>query len=291
MSATASCDDVRPCLSQGDGITYSAGSGVISARISGDAGNNASIGGDGGIYATTDCPTVRGCLSQGPGILYDPVTGIIRARLSGDAGNNIAIGGDNGLFVPSGAATVSVDCGISGDGSGGSPLTIPVGVWPFPCDIDTEGGDLYCDTTGRLRAVPPGGFSRFVQQTQTAYPDVLVPAGLNVQIEMQSINIINPDPCRDAFVLIEQEVEVSVDMPVGSSADWGIGTDAMVYRFNNGTTFQNDVHSQHTKVVSTIVPAGGVQAAPMRVTMSRGTGGATYNRVQTWIQAFIFNLA
>ncbi|MFC8466016.1 hypothetical protein [Streptomyces sp. NPDC057250] len=319
------CPEVRACLSAGTGITYDQGTGIISANsgqvtvqdtqtvdhtLTGNGttatpyvlssvvrldatppggGTNLIGSGADGLYV--QCAQVRTCFSEGDGIDYDPTTGVIEADLSTDAGNNLAIGTDGGLFVPTGAATVNIGCGLAGDGSGGAPLNVPVAGWPFPCDVDIEAGDLYCDANGRLRTAPPGGFDRVVQQTQTNYPDLLVPNPVNTQVEMQSISITNPSTCRPAFVLIEQEVEVSVDLPVGATAEWGIGTDAMVYVYNNGNSAQNNVHSQHTKVVSTIIPPGGVQAAPMRVTMGRGTGGATYNRVQTWIQAFIFNLA
>lgn len=52
-----SCDDVRSCLSGGSGISFDAGTGIISAAISADSGNTIGFGGDGGLYAPVGgCP-------------------------------------------------------------------------------------------------------------------------------------------------------------------------------------------------------------------------------------------
>lgn len=245
---------VGATLSEGDDITITG---------SGTAGDPYVIN------AETDCSEVRQCLSAGAGITYNNATGVISAT----AGNLVT------------------GCGVSGLGTAGDPLVANVGTWPFPCDLETFASFVYCDENGDLRATPPGGFDRVVQQTQTAYPNVLVPGGNDVTVETQSINIQNPSNCRQAFVLVEQEVEVSVNMPIDSTAQWGIGTDDMVYRFNNGDSAQNSVTSQHTKVVSRILAPGALLVESMNVSMGRGSGGANYNRIQTWLQAFIFNLA
>jgi hypothetical protein len=127
------CGDVRGCLSGGDGIDVDPATGVISLDLSEQAGNAATIAGDGGLFVSSgavSCDDVRPCLSAGPGATYDPATGVIGAQISGDAGNALTSGGDGGLFVPPGGAAVTVadsaTVDMSGDGTAGTPLTAAV---------------------------------------------------------------------------------------------------------------------------------------------------------------------
>ena len=103
------CSSVRPCISATSGAAYDSGTGVITADLSGDAGNQLILGGDGGLFvpaAVVDCADVRPCISATGGAAYNPATGVITADLSTDAGNQLVLGGDGGLYVPPGA----VDC-------------------------------------------------------------------------------------------------------------------------------------------------------------------------------------
>jgi len=53
ISAEVPCEDVRACLSAGDGILVDQATGEISAHVSGQAGNNLSVGADGGLVVPT----------------------------------------------------------------------------------------------------------------------------------------------------------------------------------------------------------------------------------------------
>ncbi|WP_327385084.1 hypothetical protein [Streptomyces sp. NBC_01207] len=222
------------------------------------------------IAAAVECDTIRACISAGPGITYNEATGVISATAVVDP--NVVTG-----------------CGLEGSGSAGDPLLVTSGAWPYPCDV-SSGSFLYCDADGVLRSTPPHTATQNVQQTQTAYPDIPVPLPDDTQIEIQMLAVVNPDPCREAFVIVEQEMEISMDMPINSTGASGIGTDDMMFRFNNGNSPQVSVHSQHTKVIATIVGAGVATVTQMRVTAGRGTGGATIERVQTFLQAFILTI-
>ncbi|MFF4391428.1 hypothetical protein ACFY0G_32265 [Streptomyces sp. NPDC001552] len=241
------------------------------------AGDNITVTGTGSIAnpfviaAAVECETIRACISAGPGITYNEATGVISATA---------------VLEPN----VQTACGLEGDGSAGSPLAVLSGAWPYPCDVTTSGTPVYCDANGQLRTTPPHTATQNVQQTQTAYPNIPVPLADDTQIEIQQIAVVNPDPCREAFVIIEQEMEISMDMPAGSTGASGIGTDDMMFRFNNGNTAQQSVHSQHTKVIATIIGPGVATITQMRVTAGRGTGGATIERVQTFLQAFILTI-
>lgn len=241
------------------------------------AGDNITVTGTGSIAnpfviaAAVECDTIRACLVAGPGITYDEATGTISATAVVDP-------------------NVQTGCGLEGSGSAGDPLLVTSGAWPYPCDVSTSGSFLYCDANGVLRSTPPHTATQNVQQTQTAYPDIPVPFPDDTQIEIQMLAVVNPDPCREAFVIVEQEMEISMDMPINSTGASGIGTDDMMFRFNNGNSPQVSVHSQHTKVIATIVGAGVATVTQMRVTAGRGTGGATIERVQTFLQAFILTI-
>lgn len=285
------CATVRGCLSEGNGIDYDPVTGTIAARPSTDAGNSLAFGGDGGLFVPTaavSCATVRACLSEGDGIDYDPVTGVIAARPSTDAGNTLAIGGDGGLFVPD--PTVDVACGLNGDGSSGSPLAVDVVAWPFPCSVDTNGGDLYCDTNGRLRTFPRPTVRAEQTSTDQNYPATAVPTVTDVSVEIRNFPITNTDTCRSAFVIFEAELDVDLTLPANAAAMYGIGGDDMVRMQNRGATTQSAVHVQVTKAYNRVLAPGAALVEPFDIHMGQGTAGATYTRIQTIHRAFIFNL-
>lgn len=283
------CATVRGCISAGQGAAYVPATGVVSARISPAAGNLVEFAPDGGLFVETDCATVRTCFSEGNGVDYDPLTGVIAARPSTDPGNTVVFGGDGGLFVPAAAALVT-DCGLTGTGAVGDPLAAAVGAWAFPCDLDANAGQVYCDSTGVLRSEPRGK-TAFVQDQQILnFANVAVPAALDTEVATHQLNIVNPDACRAAFVMIEGEVDADFNLPANSGAALGIATDEMSYEFNNGTTTVLDVHTQGTKVVNGTIPAGGALLFTLSIRMGRGSGGATYNRIQSFVRAFVFVL-
>ncbi|MFF5668783.1 hypothetical protein ACFY8S_01380 [Streptomyces hygroscopicus] len=294
ISTEVTCDQVRPCFSAGDGAAYDPSTGVISARPSTDAGNELEFGSDGGLMvppAPVTCDQVRPCISAGPGATYDPATGVVGADLSGEAGNNIVIGPDGGLYVPSGSATVTTGCGLTGDGSASAPVTAATGTWPYACDVATYGGGVYCDTAGVLRTDPRSQATYTQDQINQQYPATAVPPDSpGIPIETRTLQIVNPDPCREAFVICEVEVDVDFDLPAGSGASYGIATDETYYVANTGATAQQDAHVQTTKVYQRTIPAGGTLNEPLQIIMGRGTGGATYNRIQSFMRAFVFNL-
>lgn len=274
ISSQVQCTAVRPCLSAGTGITYNPTTGVISAN-----------------FSEVPCSVVRPCLSAGDGAAYDPATGVITAHLSGQGGNNLSIGPDGGLFVPTGAATISVGCGLVGNGAMANPVTPAVSAWPWPCSIDTHAGGVYCDSNGNLRSELPPRLTYVETSTTTMFNNAPVPTPTTGQVvHTDNLDMINPDPCRDALVLYEAEVDVDWDLPVGGAAAAGISTDEMQYFINRGSVQINDVHWQMTKVQKRSIPAGGTLTEPINVTMSRGSAGASYNRIQTQQRAWIFNI-
>ncbi|UJV43000.1 hypothetical protein CVT30_26960 [Streptomyces sp. AMCC400023] len=284
------CADVRPCISATSGAAYNPATGVITADVSGTAGNQLVIDGDGLYVPPIDCADVRPCISATSGAAYNPATGVITADVSGTAGNQLVIDGD-GLYVPP-AAALTTGCGLDGAGTVVDPLVANVGAWPYPCSIDTLGGVVACDAAGVLRSEPRGMVSFHSFQEARNYANLAVPAGFDQPGDSFSTLVTNPDTCRSAFLLIEREADVDFDLPAGAGAAYGHATDEMYYTRNTGTTTIQDAHVQTTKVfaLGALLGPGASTNVTFDVTLGRGSGGATYNRIQVFIRAMIISL-
>ncbi|MFI9591210.1 hypothetical protein [Nonomuraea sp. NPDC052265] len=349
------CPQVRSCLSAGPGATYDPVTGVIGANVSPGPGNQVVINPDGGLFvpaggaggtalAVTDtptvdlgltgtgaagdpytvtadvvldsappgggtnllkegpdglfveCDTVRTCLSAGDGIEYDAATGEISAFLSGDAGNQVVFGGDGGLYAPSAAPVeLEVGCGLAGDGSAGAPLAAAVTAWPYPCDLDVEGGLVYCDSAGNLRSEPRAKYQYFTGTLNELFPgNPTVPATTTTggtTVTTRTLDITNPDTCRPAIAITSVEVDVDFVIPPGGRAGHFVYGDEM-YRFENrGSATVSDVHTQTTKVIgNTTIPPGATITISVDIGLGFGLGGATYNRIQHFMRAMVFAL-
>ncbi|MEU7323423.1 hypothetical protein ABZ682_23155 [Streptomyces griseoviridis] len=176
------CAEVRNCLSAGDGIDYDPATGVIAAAVSGDAGNQTTIGTDGGLYTPAPAGTALqaadtstlNATATGSGTAGDPyvVSGDVivapepngvEAGPSGllvspsaDADNRLAFGADNRLYVP----PATTGCGLQGAGTASDPLRAKPAagsaVWTasWGC-TDTGHSTLKCDpNTGSLWTPP-----------------------------------------------------------------------------------------------------------------------------------------
>lgn len=262
------------------------------------AGENVTVEGSGStalpyvISSRVTCDQVRPCISAGPGATYDPATGVVGADVSGDAGNNLRVNPDGSLFVPTGAATVTAGCGLTGDGSGSAPLEVATGAWPYSCPPETYGGAIVCGADGTLYGEPRGQVS-FTSHTESrAYPDLPVPAGVGGEtVDTFTTTVVNPDPCREALLLVEREVDVDFDIPAGGGAGYGHDTDEMYFMRNTGSSTMVDVHTQTTKLYRhSVVPPGGTATVNLPVMVSRGSGGATYNRIQVFIRCMLISL-
>lgn len=283
VATTPDCAQVRTCMSSGNGILYDGGSGVISVCLSTDPGNTVSIGTDDCLYSTTNCSQVRACLDDGAGLDYDPVAGVYSVCISPNPGNNLTLDANQCLYVPTGAATVSVGCGIQGDGSGGNPVRVLPSTWTWPCTQNVANSTgVYCDTdTGQLRGDPEHEtrFRTFAQDF--TYADLPVPAAADTVIQAISASTTNPSPCRTQQVIAIQETDIYFSLPAGAEAAWGQGADEFGRMKNTGSTGFTSYHYQSMKMVSiaTALGAGAGITHNWDVTMGRGVGGATYNRV------------
>ncbi|MYX39054.1 hypothetical protein GTY85_37650 [Streptomyces sp. SID8377] len=272
------------------GDPYQVSAAVVPDPAPPGGGSNLLHVGADGVYV--ECADVRGCISAEGGAAYDPATGIITADLSTDAGNQLALGGDGGLFVPPAAApAVQTACGITGDGSAGAPLTAATAAWPYPCDVDALGGVISCGTDGVLRGEPRTQVSFFNFTESRTYADLTVPAGFDNVVDTFSTTFTNPDTCRPAMLLVERELDVDFNLPAGAGAAYGQDTDEVYYTRNAGSSTINDSHVQTTKLYlhTTNVPPGGTATVNFPVTLGRGSGGATYNRIQVFLRGLMIS--
>ncbi|WP_326768686.1 hypothetical protein OG978_32850 [Streptomyces sp. NBC_01591] len=233
------------------------------------------------VVADGDCITLSGNGTAGAPLSAAP-------RLDPNPANLLACGPD-GLVVTGGTGgTVATACGLTGDGSTGAPLAAAVAQWTAACDLDTEGGQVYCDSAGQLRADPPPKFAFYTDNASQTFPATEVPAGSDVPIIRPTLTILNPDGCREAHVLVNVDLDMDFNLPANSGAGCGIGPDDMQYVVNRGSTAGTSVHNQVSKTWHRVIPAGGTLVEPMQITGLRGSGGATYTRIQWGINAFVW---
>lgn len=256
-------------------------------------GTNTTVTGSGStanpyrVNAVVACSAVRPCISAAPGLVYNSTTGVMGPQISPDAGNNIVVH-PNGLFVPTGAATVSVGCGILGNGSAGSPVRVNSQTWPYPCLV-TAGSVVSCDsTTGLLWGAPPYKNMFFGQSFNQNF-NLAVP-NPDTTITTITVNATNPDNCRSARAVVARMIDVDFTLPVGATATTMINADHMEFRQNTGTATQTTVHNQEVKIGDGgTVPPGATTAFTFQVGLSRGSGGALYTRIQADIQVWLFS--
>lgn len=256
-----SCGGLRCSCSviAGPGVTV-AGNGSTSAPFVISAG-------DGG--GTVTCDQVRPCLSAGPGIEYDPATGIIAAP----------------------PADLVTGCGLTGAGTDGSPLAAATGAWPYECPIDAIGGVVACDSAGVLRSEPRGFVAAYSYTETRTYTNLAVPAGFDQLADTFTTTVTNPG-CRPALVWLEREVDVDFDLPAGAGAAYGHGGDEVAYHRNTGSSVEQDFHVQTTKsfgLADTLL-VGETRPLPFEITLGRGSGGATYNRIQIFIRVLLIGV-
>jgi len=226
----------------------------------------------------TNCGCSRRCtcaVTAGPGVTVDG---------NGSPSNPyiISAGGTGG-------AAIATACGLTGDGSTGTPLAVAVGVWPYPCDVDDAAAGVYCDSSGVLRGEPPVR-SRFQQNSLgRSFPAApLVPQPEEV-VATLDLPIVNPDPCRTAMVILFQEVDADLNLPPNSEGGVGIDTDDMVHLANTGNSTISREHVQVNKLTNLTLAPGETRLHTMDINMSRGAGGATYTRIQATLRAWVIS--
>lgn len=205
------CEAVQDCVGAalGNGLTYDDALNRITARLSADAGNAMSIGGDGGLYsagggggggltqvttADTSCIDLSGNGTAGTPLSAAPI-------LDAAAGNLLTCTG-TGL-----RAAVSVGCGLTGTGAAGSPLTADTsGTWPltdrtgmaFPCPEANTLSETYCAPDGiRTRPESTSLLDR-IQGSES--PGTTLNAGQSRDF-LSTQSITNLSTCRQMHML------------------------------------------------------------------------------------------
>lgn len=142
--------------------------------------------------------------------------------------------GEAGTEGPPGAPgelpTIATGCGILGDGTDDAPIAAGTsGTWgaaqlQFACE-DTEGGSIYCDSRGRLRAAPPQpvrGFAQFAQEAMSGAPE---PTGTVLPLHDVILTVTNPSTCRAMTVATRLNVNgIAFTQTAGNdwALDWSV---------------------------------------------------------------------
>lgn len=235
------------------------------------------------VSAVTNCTEVRACLSEGTGIDFNTATGVISVCVSPDTGNNITLDANGCLFVAGAPGTVTTGCGVLGTGTPGDPVRASTGTWPFTCDPEDNGSVVACGSDGVLRGEPPYHTYYFQSLQEQLFPaNPAVPAGDDVVVHTFSFNVTNPDPCRTMRVLQWRDVDIDLDLPAGADGATGISTDEMTHLTNHGNATAFDQHFQVGKVTqpNAALAPGATVTLTLEAALGKGSGGATYNRIQ-----------
>lgn len=262
------------------------------------AGDNVTINGSGSganpwtVNAVTNCAEVRQCLSANQGAAYNPATGVISVCVSPDANNALTRDANGCLYVQAGASTVVTDgCGLSGNGSVGDPLSVNTQAWPYTCDLGANATGVYCDPeTGELRGDPPMRYDFFGQSiNQTPATPITVPAGVQQTIRTITMDITNPDPCREAHVLLMREVDMELDLPINSRAGIGIDGAEVNSLSNTGNAMVDQTHALSTRLSEFTLAPGATQAVTYNMTAGGGSGGAVITVIKGALRAWVWS--
>lgn len=215
-------------ITPGDDPARTAGNGhrpEIDARLSTDAGNATTFGGDTGIFTPDLCTQVAALAAVPGGVTIVGSPGI------GNDGNcysvppaaaetNIAVTDTNSVnLTASGTANhtiqadVRVGCGLVIDGSGVRVNTLS---WTYPC-ADTNGTAIVCDANGNLRGAPEhtcvqgGRNGNVFTFLNTAANAVLVGPTVTSTIN-------NPSPCRSMVVYADYSFGMNISGAFASRA-------------------------------------------------------------------------
>ncbi|MDX2917300.1 hypothetical protein [Streptomyces sp. NE06-03C] len=140
------CEQVRGCISAGEGAAYDPATGVIEARLSADAGNSVAFGTDGGLYA----PTTAGGATEldgvdstsvdvtvtGTGAAGDPyevTAAVILDPTPPGGGDQLLQSGPDGLFLECEQVR---GCLVAGDGIEYDPSTGEIAAAPAPTALE-----------------------------------------------------------------------------------------------------------------------------------------------------------
>jgi hypothetical protein len=231
------------------------------------------------VAAHTDCAEARACLAAGNGLAYNPATGVFSAVADPAAGNAL-VSSPTGLYVPANA-TVAVACGLTGNGSSGSPLAAKTLPWTFPGTPAATGSLVACDVNGNLRGEPPYHSYYFqLRRTNTfAVGALAVPAGAiltNVDVSLDLV-VTNPDASRSMRVMWKQESRTYVNLPSNSTATTGVNSEEYWSGANNGATAlgRMGVYTDKLNEATSSLAPGASTTLSMQAQACRGTGSAS----------------
>ncbi|KQW11415.1 hypothetical protein [Streptomyces sp. Root369] len=286
------CADVRTCFTAGDGIDYDQTTGEIAADISGDAGNQTTIGTDGGIYTAAAATALEAADTQtvdvtvtGTGTAADPfqvAADVILDPTPPQGGTNLIGSGPEGLFVE--CADVRT-CFTAGDG-----IDYDQGTGEIAAKVSTDAGNVVTfGTDGGLYAPTSGGGGTVVQAADTPTVDVTVTgtgaAGDPYQVAASVI--LDPTPSGGGSNLLQESpdglfvecADVRTCFTAGDGIDYDQATGEIAAKIStdagNQTTFGTDGGIYTPAAAGTALQAADTPTLNATVT-GTGTAGDPY---------------
>lgn len=169
--------------------------------------------------------------------------------------------------------------------------------WKYPCPLEDNAGLVYVGKDGKLRTDPRQRAGYYTDQFTKNYAAEGGPRPvadkLEKDIDGHEAVFENPDKCRDAFVLVVHELDLSFNLPGHpgkelSSAAGALDGDEMFKLANTGDADMDQIHMQSNKMFGYKVAAGGTLKTRIFWGAGQGAGGAELTRAQALVRAFFF---
>lgn len=231
MAGRCGCTSGCTCCSTSSPSIQVGGSGgagqcfTSSVRYSGDAGNRARAGDDGGVYADTCLLTPAGdpLAPDGQDCLKIPAP-VIRTYGSGPAGTVIAANPDGSVTLPTGGPPADYGCGLTVN-EDDELVVATSGSWP-PDDVSgnalagayTEGSVIACGPDGKIRGVPDHTAVTAVL-SQVLLPTTLLPfSSTYLSTGSDTLVLYNPSAARSMLVIVAATGQVEILSTAGGGA-------------------------------------------------------------------------
>lgn len=182
-------------------------------------------------------------------------------------------------------ARVCVGCGLTTD-SGGVLITNTPASWPFSCDQEDEGADVYCSPVdGALRIAPPTLATTY--QNEGSAGTNTITDGNTELVDLIEYTLTNPSPCHSAQVFMTAEADPHIVLNDGESYRVDIAGDQYM-RFSNfsGTTMDTVRWQLARSEVFTLTP-GQVLVANWGIAITAQGGDVVMDEVSWRVHALI----
>lgn len=185
-------------------------------------------------------------------------------------------------------ARVCVGCGLTTDADGLLILNLP-DAWPFACDLEDFGGNLYCSPVdGIIRTSPPDLCRTNSNTGGVSPPDPITIDEDDVDVvDTIDITLTNPSTCYSAraFVMFEGDVHVILDP--GDAFTMFLDGNRYARLGNSGSVDLNTVSFQLARGQTYLLTPGQVLPVSIPISVEASGGDIEYTNVNWRVTSII----